>query len=91
MKNVLIHDGTAQQMLSNVDDGTNTLFINGIEIPSADWVGSGYYTQVIEGTTISIAKIAVLSGNIMLQKVSDNNYQMVSKGSSGAGNYLIWA
>lgn len=91
MKNVLLHDGTSQLMLSNVDDGTNTLFINGIEIPSSSWVGSGYYTQVIGGTTISIAKVESLANNVMLQKVSDNNYQMTSKGSSGNGNYLIWA
>ena len=91
MKNVLIHNGTAQQLLSNIDDGSNTIFINGTEIPSSSWVGTGYYTQVIEGTTISIAKIESLSGNIMLQQTAVNTYQLVMRGSAASGNNLIWS
>lgn len=91
MKNVLIHNGTAQQLLSNIDDGSNTIFINGTEIPSSSWVGTGYYTQVIGGTTISIAKIESLSGNIMLQQTTVNTYQLVMRGSAASGNNLIWS
>ncbi len=91
MKNVLIHNGTAQQLLSNIDDGSNTIFINGTEIPSSSWVGTGYYTQVIGGTTISIAKIESLSGNIMLQQTAVNTYQLVMRGSAASGNNLIWS
>ena len=91
MKNVLIHNGTSQQLLSNVDDGTNTLFINGTEVPSSEWIGSGYYTQIIEGTTITIAKVSTDEGNVMLQQTGLNTYQLIVKTSSGGGNYLIWS
>lgn len=90
MKNILKHNGT-QLLLANVDDGSNRIFINDEEIASSNWVGSGSYTQVIEGTTISIAKIADLSGNIMMQKQSENNYALVRKSDTTSGNYLIWA
>lgn len=91
MKNVLVHNGTSQQLLSNIDDGSNTIFINDVEIPSSSWVGTGYYTQVIGGTTISIAKIESLSGNIMLQQTAVNTYQLVMRGSAASGNNLIWS
>lgn len=91
MKNVLVHNGTSQQLLSNIDDGSNTIFINDVEIPSNSWVGTGYYTQVIGGTTISIAKIESLSGNIMLQQTAVNTYQLVMRGSAASGNNLIWS
>lgn len=91
MKNVLVHNGTSQQLLSNIDDGSNTIFINDVEIPSSSWVGTGYYTQVIGGTTITIAKIESLSGNIMLQQTAVNTYQLVMRGSAASGNNLIWS
>lgn len=90
MKNILKHNGT-QLLLANVDDGSNRIFINDEELASSNWVGSGTYTQVIEGVTISIAKIADLSGNIMLQKQSDNNYALVRKENPGSDNVLLWA
>lgn len=79
MKNTLKHNGTTQLLLANVDDGTNRLFINDVEIPSSRWVGSGTYTQTINGVTISITKIADATGNIMLQKISDTVYKLVRK------------
>lgn len=90
MKNILNHNGTSQLLLSNIDDGTNRIFINDVEIPSSSWVGSGNYTQTINGTTISIAKIAALSGNIMLQQLTNTTYQLVKQQSSG-GNYIVWS
>lgn len=77
MKNLLNHDGTGQLLLSNVDDGSNRIFINDVEIPSSSWVGTGNYTQNISGTTITIAKVADLDGNVMLQLVSANTYRLV--------------
>lgn len=91
MKNILNHDGV-QLLLANVDDDTNRIFINNVEIPSSEWVGSGYYTQVINSVTISIAKISSLSGNIMLQKVSTNIYRLVkSSDSPSGGSYIAWS
>lgn len=77
MKNTLKHDGSTQLLLANVDDDTNRLFINDVEIPTNSWVGSGIYTQTINGVTISITKVADASGNIMLQKISDTEYKLV--------------
>ena len=91
MKNILDHDGTSQIMLGNVNDGSNTLFINGTEIPSSSWVGTGNYTQVIGSTTITIKKVSNLNGNVMLQQIGVNQYQLVISSGSGSGNYLIWA
>ena len=90
MKNVLDHDGTSQQLLANVDDGSNSLYINGTQIPSSSWIGTGNYTQVINGTTITIAKIGSNTGNIMLQNTGTNTYQLVTNADAGSGNNLVW-
>ena len=79
MKNTLIITTDNDALVSSIDDGTNTLFINDTEIPSSDWVGTGNYTTTVEGHSITIAKIPDLAGNIMIQKVSDYNYKLVSK------------
>lgn len=77
MKNILtIENGTAI-LLSNVDDGTNTIFINGAEIPASSWVGSGVYQYTESGVTFTIHKISDASGNIMLQLVSGTTYRLV--------------
>lgn len=91
MKNILDHNGTSQIMLGNVNDGTNTLYINGALIPSSQWVGTGNYTQVIGSVTITIEKISNLSGNVMLQKIGENTYRLINNSGTGSGNYLIWA
>lgn len=79
MKNTLKHNGATQLLLANVNDGTNRLFINDVEIPSSRWVGSGNYTQTINGVTISIAKITDTTGNVMLQRISNTAYKLVGK------------
>ena len=78
MKNTLIITADNDDLISSIDDGTNTLFINDVEIPSSDWVGTGNYTTTVEGHSITIAKIASLTGNIMIQKISDFSYKLVS-------------
>ena len=90
MKNILEHTGHEQILLSNVDDGTNTLFINGSEIPSSQWVGSGNYSQVIDGVTITIAKIDNLSGDIMLRHDSGTHYVFVRPSGGEEGNVILW-
>ena len=76
MKNVLIISTTEEELLSNVDDGTNRLFINGSEIPSTDWVGTGNYTATVEGHAITIKKIESLTGNISMARVGDYSYEL---------------
>lgn len=90
MKNTLIHNGISQQMLANNDDGTNRIFINGTEIPSNSWVGSGVYSQVIDGHTITIEQTSSLDGNIMMQQIAATAYRLVKISSLGIGNYLVW-
>ena len=77
MKNTLNYSAGAQTLLANVNDSTNRIIINGTEIPSTDWTGTGTYTYSVEGATISIERIADDSGNIMLQKVSTDHYKLV--------------
>lgn len=90
MKNVLTYKNGSQDLLANVDDGSNTIYINDSLIPSTDWVGTGTYTTVVTGTTISIERISDLSGNIMLQKQADNEYALVRKSEAGDDNVLLW-
>lgn len=78
MKNTLIITTDNDDLVSSVDDGTNTLFINDTEIPSNQWVGSGNYTTTVEGHSITIAKIASLNGNVMIEKVSSFSYRLVT-------------
>lgn len=90
MKNVLTYKNGSQDLLANVDDGSNTIYINDSLIPSTDWVGTGTYTTVVTGTTISIERISDLFGNIMLQKQAENEYALVRKSEAGVDNVLLW-
>lgn len=82
MKNTLTYSQGAQSLLANMNDGTNRILINGVEIPSSDWTGTGTFTYSVEGATISIQRIADTSGNIMLQKVATDSYRLVRKEES---------
>ena len=68
----IITSGTVE-LLSNTNTGNNKLIVNGSEIPSTDWTGSGYYTT--DG--ISIKKISDTSGNIFCNKITDTEYELV--------------
>lgn len=88
MKNVLTYKNETIMLLANVDDGTNRLFINDEEIPSSQWVGTGNYTKTIDGVTISITKIANLSGNIVLKKVTDTSFRLIKKAEALQQSYI---
>lgn len=79
MKNILNHNGTSQLLLANVDDGTNSIVINGEELDPTYWIGEHTYVVIIDGTPIGIRQISSNSGNIMMRKVSGhvNEYQLV--------------
>ena len=85
MKNTLTYQNSIQHLLSNVDDGTNKLIVDGIEIPSSTWEGTGTFTITSGSATITIEQIENAS-NIMLQKVSTNNYKLVDAGAAGKVN-----
>lgn len=79
MKNILTIENGIAILLSNVDDGTNTIFINGEEIPASSWVGSGVYQYTESGVTFTIQKIDANTGNIMLQLISGTSYRLVKQ------------
>lgn len=79
MKNILTIENGIAILLSNVDDGTNTIFINGAAIPASSWVGSGVYQYTESGVTFTIQKIDANTGNIMLQLVSGTAYRLVKQ------------
>lgn len=72
MKNVLFIENQEVTLLSNVDDGTNRLFINGTEIPYSYWVGTGTYTY--DSIVINKTKSTTLDGNLALKEVSEGEY-----------------
>lgn len=79
MKNILTIENGIAILLSNVDDGTNTIFINGAEIPASSWVGSGAYQFTESGVTFTIQKTNANTGNIMLQLVQGTAYRLVKQ------------
>lgn len=78
MKNIILIDTDGEQLISSIDDGTNSLYINGTEVDSSNWIGTGNYVTTVGGHTITIAKVADLNGNVMIQKVSEYNYKLTS-------------
>ena len=82
--NFTITNGTVE-LLSNTDTGANTLIINGTEIPSTDWTGSGYYTY--DG--ISIQKIADNTGNIYCNKITATSYVLNREVPVSGGGHVI--
>ena len=85
MKNVLVITSDGEQLVSSTHDTSNTLFINDVEINSSLWVGSGNYTDTVEGHAITIKKAPDLNGNYQLVKISDYNYEF-RKVTSGGGS-----
>lgn len=79
MKNILTIENGIAILLSNVDDGTNTIFINGAEIPASSWVGSGVYQYTESGVTFTIEKTSANTGNIMLQLIEGTAYRLVKQ------------
>ena len=77
MRNELAITGTdTQLLLSQTDDGTNTLFINGEEVPQSVWVGDGEWAKwtTAESQLVHIGKVKSADGNLMIVR-SNNDYQ----------------
>lgn len=92
MKNILNIDNGIPTLLSNVDDGTNTLYINDELVPSSEWTGTGYYSFTSGGLTFTIQKIRDNSGNIMLQLIEQSggtSYRLIKAISNGEKYYSI--
>lgn len=86
MKNSLVISGTSEDLVSSINDGTNGLFINDVEIASSYWVGSGTYETVVNGQTVRIEKIADTDGNVILVKIYDYYYVLKKSTNGGGGN-----
>ena len=76
MKNSIKISAAGEDLLSTVDDGTNRLFINGTEISSASWTGSGTYTDTVAGHAITITQVEDTSGNVALRKTAAYTYEL---------------
>ena len=74
MKNVLMISTAGEDLLSNIEASGNSLVINGTEIPSSQWIGTGTYTTTVNGHQISITKASDNSYNLMLEKTADYTY-----------------
>lgn len=83
MKNVLVISTQRQELLSNIDDGTNTLFINGTGIDSSEWTGTGNYTDTVNGHEISIAKVADATGSVVLEETGTYTYRLKKLAAGG--------
>lgn len=79
MKNILNIENGIAILLSNVDNSTNSIYINGDELASSNWVGTGNYTFTNGGVTFTIQRIADNTGNIMLQLISGTSYRLVKQ------------
>lgn len=76
MKNVLFTENGEVTLLTNVDDGSNKLVIDGNEIPYSYWVGTGTYAY--GSITITKTSADSLSNNLALKEISDNVYSFVT-------------
>lgn len=84
MKNSINISAAGEDLLSSVDDGTNRLFINGSEIPSASWTGAGTYSATVQGHAITVAQVADTSGNVAIRKTAAYTYELYKIKSPGA-------
>jgi hypothetical protein len=76
MKNIININSDGELLISAINDGTNTLYINDTLVPSSNWIGSGNYTDTIEGHNITITKAPALTGNIQLVRNAEYSYSM---------------
>ena len=76
MRNELVITGTdTQLLLSQTDDGTNTLFINGVEVPQSEWVGTDVRWAdwtTAEGQLVHIGKVKSADGNLMITRANED-------------------
>lgn len=74
MKNVLVISTDGEELLANIEASGNSLVINGTDIPSSQWIGTGTYTTTVNGHQITITKASDNSDNLMLEKTADYTY-----------------
>jgi hypothetical protein len=77
MRNELVITGTETQLLlSQTDDGTNTLFINGVEVPQSVWVGTSESTfaeiDTATGEHVMIRMVENADSNLMLTRINED-------------------
>lgn len=75
MKNEMIVNASGGlELLSSIDNGDNSLIINGSVVPVSDWIGSGNYTFTVNDITYTIVKAASQGGNWQLIQDTDFTY-----------------
>ena len=76
MKNSLNISVAGEDLISTVDDSTNRLFINGTEVPSTSWTGSGTYSTTVQGHTITISQVEDTTGNVAIRRTAAYTYEL---------------
>lgn len=75
MKNEIITDSAGNlELFSTSDDGTNSLIINGVEIPPEQWTGTGDYTITISGVVYTIRKAETTDYNLQMVQDTETTY-----------------
>ena len=76
MKNSLNISVAGEDLISTVDDSTNRLFINGTEVPSTSWTGSGTYSTTVNGHAITITQVDDATGNVAIRRTAAYTYEL---------------
>lgn len=76
MKNSLNISVAGEDLISTVDDSTNRLFINGSEISSASWTGSGTYSTTVNGHAMTITQVEDTTGNVAIRRTAAYTYEL---------------
>ena len=76
MKNSLNISVAGEDLISTVDDSTNRLFINGAEVPSTSWTGSGTYSTTVNGHEITITQVEDTTGNVAIRRTAAYTYEL---------------
>ena len=76
MKNSLNISVAGEDLISTVDDSTNRLFINGTEVPSTSWTGSGTYSTTVNGHAITISQVEATTGNVAIRRTAAYTYEL---------------
>lgn len=83
MKNSLNISVAGEDLISTVDDSTNRLFINGTEVPSTSWTGSGTYSTTVNGHAITITQVEDTTGNVAIRRTAAYTYELYKIRSTG--------
>ena len=91
MKNSLNISVAGEDLISTVDDSTNRLFINGTEVPSTSWTGSGTYSTTVQGHAITVTQVEDTTGNVAIRRTAAYTYELykINTGTTIDGDLIV--